>query len=95
MYEAISDWASGVIAERQIFFKIVCPAGDDDLTYYLILHIVRCHEVCSLVQVYDRFVHPRFWPAVFVTLVSLVVPYSFSIFRPLGCLPSLSIFTES
>ncbi|KAL3795130.1 hypothetical protein HJC23_007358 [Cyclotella cryptica] len=48
LYEAISDWASGIIAERQIYFKIVSPAVDDDLTYYLIIHVVRCHEASRL-----------------------------------------------
>jgi hypothetical protein len=51
LYDAILSWASCVIVERTTYVKVL-PARNDDLTYYLIIHVLRC----SAVSLVSRFV---------------------------------------
>lgn len=46
LYEAISSWATGMIENRTTYFKTL-PPKTDDITYYLVIHVKRCHEVCT------------------------------------------------
>jgi hypothetical protein len=48
LFDAISDWSTGLIDENKMYYKVVFPAKDDNLTYYLIIYVTRCQEVCAL-----------------------------------------------
>jgi hypothetical protein len=44
LFDAILSWASSVIVERTTYVKIL-PVKNDDLTYYLVIRVLRCSVV--------------------------------------------------
>ena len=48
MYSVLSSWSTGIISDREMYFKEVIPARDDDLTYYCIIRVVQSPTVSRL-----------------------------------------------
>ncbi|KAL7554217.1 hypothetical protein ACHAWF_017632 [Thalassiosira exigua] len=48
IHSILSDWSTGTITDRDMYFKEIVPAQDDDLAYYCIIRVVHSNEVSRL-----------------------------------------------
>ena len=48
LYFALATWSTGFITERETYFRVICPAKDDDLAYYCIVRVNQSSKVSRL-----------------------------------------------
>lgn len=48
MYLTMARWSTGVIRDREMYFKVIVAAQDDDLAYYCIVRVSQSHAVSRL-----------------------------------------------
>jgi hypothetical protein len=48
LWLALTGWVTGTIIDRTAYYKVL-PHKTDDLTYYLVIHVVRCRDVSFVV----------------------------------------------
>ena len=48
MYSNLSSWSTGVVSDREMYFKEIISAQEDDLAYYCIVRVVRSSTLSRL-----------------------------------------------